>query len=124
MGSNTKLKKIENGQFVTGYIVDNRNTELGKYSGLYWNGSIYILLIKERIKTYKCIPVRRMKKYFAYAEITLPAKCGFHAKNFEYREYLPIISNVPKFVRCLEKRFDYFADQGRKFKYKFRIEKI
>ena len=119
------LKNIpKNGQFVTGYIVDNRNTELGKYSGLYWNGSIYILLIKERIKTYKCIPVRRMKKYFAYAEIILPAKYGFHAKNFECREYLPIISNVPKFVKCLEKRFDYFADQGKRLKYKFRVEKI
>ena len=118
------LIKIENGQFVAGYIIDNRNTELGKYSGLYWNGSIYILLIKERIKTHKCIPIRRMKRYFAYAEIMLPAKCGSHAKNFECREYLPIISNVPKFVKRLEKRFDYFADQGKRLKYKFKVEKI
>ena len=119
------LKNIpKNGQLVTGYIVNSKNTETKKSIGLYWNGSIYILLIKERIKTYKCIPVRRMKKYFAYAETTLPAKYDSPAKNLKCKEYLPIISNVPKFVRCLEKRFDYYADQGRKFKYKFRIEKI
>ena len=118
------MTKLQNGQLVTGYIVNSKNTETKKSIGLYWSGSIYILLIKERIKTYKCIPVRRMKKYFAYAEITLPAKCNFHAKNFECREYLPIISNVPKFVKCLEKRFDYFADQGKRLKYKFRVEKI
>ena len=118
------MKNIpENGQLVTGYIVNSKNTETEKSIGLYWSGSIYVLLIKERIKTYKCIPVGRMKKYFAYAEVILPAKYDFPAKNLKCREYLPIISNVPKFVKCLEKRFDYYADQGKRLKHKFRVEK-
>lgn len=118
------MKNIpKNGQLVTGYIINGKNTEIGKSIGLYWSGSIYVLLIKERIKTYKCIPVRKMKKYFAYTEIILPAKCDLPAKNLECREYLPIISNVPKFVKRLEKRFDYCADQGKRLRYKFRVEK-
>ena len=117
--------ELQNGQFVVGHIVNTRNTELGKYPGLYWNGFVYIIILVKPIKVCKCIPRKSMKRYFKYTGVTIQVK---HSKlsyqPLRFRHYFLKISNVPEFVTTLDLADDYDVKNPIYNIYKFRIEKI
>ena len=119
------MTEPQNGQFVVGYIVNDRNTELGKYSGLYWDGFVYIMILSKPIRIPKCIPRKSMKRYFKYTGIAIQVKHSKLPYQFlRLRHYFLKIFNVPEFITTLDLADDYDVKNPIYNMYKFRIEKI
>ena len=119
------MTEPQNGQFVVGYIVNNRNTELAKYPGLYWNGFVHIMILAKPLRIHKYIPRKSIKRYFKYTGIAIRVKrSGLPYKSLRFRNYFLKISNVPEFVTTLDLADDYDVKNPIYNMYKFRIEKI
>ena len=99
--------KLQNGQFVVGNVLDRHfKIYAPNVMGLYWNGSIYIILSTQQLVSHKIIPLKYIKKYIISSGIRFPAARKFTADNVSggmiYLKYFPKISNVPKFIRTLD----------------------